>query len=387
MTQHNFKKIPSLRPTWAEIDLSALKYNFNKARELAGKDTKILVAVKADAYGHGMPEVSRALVDFGVDYLGVATSDEAITLRRSGIKTSVLIFGAILKEEALPAISRDISLTVVSEEMARFLSLCAGRLNKRVNVHAKIDTGMGRLGVWHEEAVPFIKNIKRLKNVELEGIYTHLASADEEDKYFTSSQLLCFNKLIEKLENNNISILLKHAANSMGVLRFKGSHLNLVRPGLMIYGLYSNTKTPRPVELKPALSFKTRIVYLKEIPKGRPISYGRTYVTSRKTKVATLPVGYGDGYPRFLSNRAHVLVMGKRAPVIGRVCMDQTMVDVSNIDGVKIRDEVVLIGAQQGQVITTEELADIGDTISYEIVCGISKRVPRQYKNVIDFKK
>ncbi len=231
------------RPTWVEVDLAALRFNLNKVKQLVGKDTKILAAVKADAYGHGMPEVSRALVDFGVDYLGVATSDEAITLRRSGIKTPVLIFGAIFKEEALPAISRDISLTVVSEEMARFLSLCAGRLNKRVNVHAKIDTGMGRLGVWHEEAVPFIKNIKRLKNVELEGIYTHLASADEEDKYFTSSQLLCFNKL----ENNNISILLKHAANSMGVLRFKGSHLNLVRPGLMIYGLYSNTKTPRPV--------------------------------------------------------------------------------------------------------------------------------------------
>ncbi len=375
------------RPTRVEVDLAALRFNLSKVKQLIGKDTKILAAVKADAYGHGMPEVSRALVDFGVDYLGVATSDEAITLRLSGIKIPVLIFGAIFKEEALPVISRGISQTVPSLEAARFLSATAGRLDKTARVHVKIDTGMGRLGVWHEEAVPFIKNIKRLKNLEIEGIYTHLPSADDEDESFTNRQLFCFNKLIEELENNNILIPLKHAANSMGVLRFKGSHLNLVRPGLMIYGLYSNTKTPRPVELKPALSFRTRIIYLKEIPKGRPISYGRTYVTSRKTKVATLPVGYGDGYPRFLSNRAHVLVRGKRAPVIGRVCMDQTMVDVTGISGVRMRDDVVLIGPQERQAVTAEELADMGDTISYEIVCGISKRVPRRYKNIIDFKK
>lgn len=380
MAQHNFKKISTLRPTWAEINLSALKYNFNKARELAGKDTKILVAVKADAYGHGILEVSRALVNFGVDYLGVATSDEAIALRSSGIKIPILLFGAILRGEVLAILRYDITATVPSLEVARFLSICARRLGKKVKIHTKIDTGMGRLGVWHKEALCFIKEIKRYRNLELEGIYTHLPSADEKDRHFTERQLFYFNELIKNLERSDIFIPLRHAANSMGLLRFKSPYLNLVRPGLMIYGLYPDLKTPRMIDLKPVLSFKTRIVYIKEVLKGRSISYGRTFVTNKKSKIATLPVGYGDGYPRFLSNRAYVLIKGKKAPVVGRVCMDQTMVDVSGIDKVRIGDEVVLIGRQGRETITAEQLADIGNTISYEIVCGISKRVPRCYK-------
>jgi len=367
------------RPTWAEIDLAALRFNLDKVRELVGENTKILVAVKADAYGHGILEVSKALVNFGVDYLGVATTDEAILLRCSGIKIPILIFGAILNREALPVIKYGITQTVPNIEVAEFLSSFARRLCKRLKVHMKIDTGMGRLGVWYEEAISFIKQIKKFRNLELEGIYTHLPSADEKDRCFTNQQLLHFNRLIEELERLGIFISLKHAANSMGVLRFKSSHLNLVRPGIMIYGLYPNLKTPRPIGLKPVLSLKTCIVYIKEVPKGRTIGYGRTYITDKKAKIATLPVGYGDGYPRFLSNRAYVLIKGKKAPVVGRICMDQTMVDVSGIRGVGIGDEVVLIGSQEKAIITAEEIADIGNTISYEIVCGISKRVPRVY--------
>ncbi len=381
MTQHNFKKIPSLRHTWAEIDLSALKYNFDKARELAGENTKILVAVKADAYGHGVLEVSRVLVNLGVNYLGVATTDEAVTLRHSGIKIPILLFSAILRKEALAIVKYGITQTVPSLEVAEFLSVCARRLGKKIKIHAKIDTGMGRLGVWHKEAVYFIKNIKRYKNLELEGIYTHLPSADEKNRYFTEHQLFCFNELIKNLERSGIFIPLRHAANSMGLLRFKSSYLNLVRPGLMIYGLYPGSKTTRSIELKPALSFKTRIVYIKEVPKGRSISYGRTYMTDKKSKIATLPVGYADGYPRFLSNRAYVLLKEKKAPVVGRICMDQTMIDISGINKVRIGDEVVLIGRQGKETVTAEQLADIGNTISYEIICGISKRVPRSYKN------
>ncbi len=375
-------KTGAYRPTWVEIELSAIRFNLGRLRKVIPKHTKILVAVKADAYGHGIVEVSKELVRLGVDYLGVATTDEAITLRLAGVRIPILVFGSVLKDEIEPIIEYNITPTISRLETARLLSKAAAKLKKKMTkVHVKIDTGMGRLGVWHSDAIGFVKSLLRFKNLKIDGIYSHLPSADEKDKKFTNMQFLHFESLICDLERLGISIRLRHIANSMGLLRFKKSHLNLVRPGLMIYGLYPDLDSPRSSRLRPVLSFKTRIVYIKELPRGRSVSYGRTYVTSKKSKVATLPVGYGDGYPRFLSNKAYVLVKGKKARVIGTVCMDQTMIDVSNIKGAKVQDEVVLIGAQGGRRITAEELAKLGNTISYEIVCMISKRVPRSYEN------
>jgi alanine racemase len=249
----------------------------------------------------------------------------------------------------------------------------------RIKVHVKIDTGMGRIGVWHEEAVNFLKNLAQERCVIVEGIYTHFASAGRDD-FFTEYQIEAFEKLLGKLEGFDIRIPMRHAANSIATVNFKRSHMNLVRPGFIIYGMYPKPAFQKLIKLKPAMSFKTRIVYIKDTPPGRSISYSRTYITDKHTKVATLPVGYADGYSRGLSNKAYVLVRGKRAPVIGKVTMDQTMIDIGHIRGVKLGDEVILIGRQGREEIRTEKLARIAGTIAYEVVCAISNRVPRVYK-------
>jgi len=365
------------RPTWAEIDLGAVKYNFNLVRKIVGKNTKILVAVKANAYGHGVLEVSKTLRSLGVNYLGVATVDEGIYLRRHGIKLPVLVLGSVLKYELRAAILNNLTLTVCDSTILKAIDAAAKAAKKKVRVHAKIDTGMGRIGVWHEEAEHFIKDIVKYGNLELEGIYTHFPSADEEDKTFTMRQIRNFEGLVDDLEKEGIKIPLVHAANSMGLMGYKDSHFNLVRPGIMIYGLYSDNKVRRHKVLRPAMSLKTKIVYLKHVPKGRSVSYGRTHYTKTDTLIATLPVGYADGYSRLLSNKAQVIIRGKKAPVVGIVCMDQTMVDVGHINGVKVGDEVILIGKSGKENISAEELAQMCGTISYEIVTGISSRVPR----------
>lgn len=368
------------RPTWAEIDLDAIRYNFSQVKNIVKGTIKVLVVVKADAYGHGASQISKALIKEGVDYLGVAAVDEAIQLRQANIKKPILILSNILAKEADIVVRHDITQTVCTPDIAKLLNRSAKKQNKIAKVHIKVDTGMGRLGVWHERAFDFIKDILHLKNIKIEGIYTHLASADEDDAAFTHSQIEKFSQLIDNLLKHNIHLPLRHAANSMGVISFKNSHLNLVRPGLMIYGLYPRLDIP--VKLHPAMSFKTKIIYLKETPPGRTISYGRTHVTKTHTKIATIPVGYADGYNRLLSNKAQVLVRGTRCPVVGRVCMDHTMIDVGSIKDVRVGDEVVLMGNQGKERITAEELANLCGTIPYEIVCWVSKRVPRVYKNV-----
>ncbi len=368
------------RPTYAEIDLAALEYNFRQVKRRVAPEVKVLVAVKADAYGHGILQVSKRLINSGVDYLGVATIDEAIQLRKAKITAPLLVFGSIFSYEIKPIINYNLTASIGDLPTARRLDREAKAKKKRVKVHIKIDTGMGRLGIWHREAKVFIKELIRFKNLQLEGIYTHFASADEEDFSYTFLQIESFQNLIRDLERIGIDIPLKHAANSMGLLKFKESHFNLVRPGLMIYGLYPLKSTPRDIKLKPVLSFKTKIVYLKKLSAGRTVSYGRTYVTRKDTVIAVLPVGYGDGYSRSLSNKAEVLIQGKRASVVGTICMDQTMVDVTQTPNVKVGDSAVLIGRQGKEEIKAEELANFSDTISYEVICGISKRVPRIYK-------
>jgi len=371
------------RPTWAEIDLGAIRHNLKEIRRhvRAGEKNapKIMVVVKANAYGHGLIEIARTLERQDVQYLGVATLDEAIALREEGIKISILVLGTILPEEADVALGYDVAITVCNKDLAWKLNQKAEAAGKVVPVHIKIDTGMGRIGVWYEQAFEFVKMLKDLKNIRMEGIYTHFASASR-DNLFTLYQLDAFENLIKKLARENIQFDYRHAANSIALIDLRKSHFNLVRPGIIVYGMYPKRSFVKILKLKAALSLKTRIVYIKDVPKGRSISYGRTFITEKDTRIATLPIGYADGYARILSNRASVLIAGQKAPVIGKVTMDQTMVEVGHIKGVKIGDEAVLIGRQENAEMRTEEIARVGRTIPYEIVCSITNRVPRVYK-------
>jgi len=364
------------RPTWAEVDLGNLAHNFFEIKKLLSSDIKILVTVKADAYGHGLIPVSRRLISCGVDYLGVASIDEGIRLRQAGINCPVLVLGVILKKDIGPLFRYDLVPTVCSMEFARALNKRAKSLGKRIKVHIKVDTGMGRLGVLQKDAFKLVRDADKLKYVNIEGLFTHFAFADM-DKDFTLYQIKIFNSLIKKLNNEGISIPVLHAANSIGVINFKEGHFNMVRPGLVIYGLSPVAKLS--LKLKPVLSLKTKIIYYKRVPKGYGISYGHDYITPRQTTIVNLPLGYGDGYPRNLSNRAPVLIRGKVFRVSGKICMDQIMVDVGGTK-VRIGDEVVLIGSQGKNKITAEELAGLSGTIPYEIVCGLGNRIPRLYK-------
>ena len=367
------------RPTFAEIDLGAIRYNLRRIKQMAGKDTKVLGVVKADAYGHGMKEVSRVIVEEGVDYLGVASLDEARELRKVGIKNRIIVLGVILPEDAEGVLRFDVIQTVSDLRIARLLSKLGQAKNKTIKVHIKIDTGMGRIGFWHEEAIGFVKKIASLKNIVIDGIFTHFPSA-EEDKIFTQGQIDLFKLFIENLWRHDIDIPLKHTSNSIGLIDFKDAHMNMVRPGLIMYGLYPKPGLERKMRLRPAMRLKTKVVYVKSASKGRSISYGRTFVVKKDTRIATIPVGYGDGYSRHLSNKAHVLIKGKRAPIVGRVCMDMSMVDVGHLKNVRPGDDVVLAGMQGREMITVEELARITNTIPYEVVCNIGCRVPRIYK-------
>lgn len=371
---------PFYRQTWVEIDLNALAQNYKALKRNLPQGTKLMAAVKANAYGHGIVEISRKLVECGTDYLGVSSVDEALVLRKNFIKTPILNLGAFLKGDCQAILDYDITTTVTDLRIAKFLDIAAARLKKKAKVHVKIDTGMGRLGVWYKEADEFIIKLCSLKNLVVEGLYTHFPSADS-DEEFTRSQITAFCSLVDKLAIQGVVIPLKHLANSMAVIGFKDSHFNLVRPGLALYGLHPKEEMLDKISLKPVLSFKTRVVYLKNVARGRSISYGRTYITKKKTQVATIPVGYGDGYNRLLSNKGSVLIGGKFCPIVGVVCMDQTMVDVSGLESIKIEDEVVLMGFQNGKAIRVEDIARLCHTIPYEVVCWISPRVPRVYLN------
>jgi len=379
------------RPTWAEINLGNLKYNFYQLKRLLEPKTKIMVTVKADAYGHGLIPVSKKLESCGVDSLGVASIDEGIKLREINIKLPILILGMILKEDISPVFKYKLTPTVCDKEFALVLNNKAKELGRPINIHIKVDTGMGRIGVLHQDAEKLVRCISKLKFVNIEGIFTHFAFADM-NREFTQYQIDLFNRLINKLNKQGIHIPLVHTANSMGVIGYKNSHFNMVRPGLVIYGLYPSENFPAKlfkeqagfrsvrgrIDLKPVLSLKTKVIYVKKVPRGYGISYGHDYITRRNTRIATLPIGYGDGYSRNLSNLAPVLIKGKCFRIAGRICMDQIMVDVGD-NRIKIGDEAVLIGIQGKNKITAEELADLSNTIPYEIVCGLGSRIPRVY--------
>ena len=363
------------RPTWVEINLAGLEHNYKQIRKAISRATGIIACVKADAYGHGAGPVSQRLVSLGVEYLAVASIDEAITLRKEGIKTPILVLGMVLPAYVSPLFKYGITQTVCTWDLAEAISKHAAYFKKQAKIHIKVDTGMGRLGFAYNEAYDLVREIAKLKFLKIEGIFTHFPSADS-DMAFTRHQVDIFNKLITRLEKSGIRIPMHHAANSMGILHYKNSHLNFVRPGLILYGLYP--KKGLKIDLRPVMSLKTKVVFTKRVSKGEGISYGHSYHTKKDTTIVTLPIGYGDGYPRSLSNKADVLIAGQRFKISGKVCMDHILVDVGDAR-VGTGDEAVLIGASASERVGAEELARLIDTISYEIVCGIGGRVPRIY--------
>ena len=365
----------------AEINLDALQHNIKQIKNILHPQSKIMGVVKADAYGHGAIEVSKVLIEQGVERLAVAILEEGIQLREAGIQVPILILGYTPPCQAKIAVQYHLTPTVFTYEIAQAFSKAGEEYNQVVPIHLKMDTGMGRIGfLVKEQSLEEIERIKNLPYLQIEGIYTHFSTADEEDQSFTCQQMNQFYSFIHRLEKRGINVPIKHASNSAGIIEFEEGHFNLVRPGIILYGLYPSASiNQEKLKLYPVMSLKTHISHIKEVEKGVPISYGRTYITEKKTLVATLPVGYADGYSRRLSPGGKVLIRGIKVPIIGRICMDQCMVDITNIPQAQIGDEVVLMGTQGRQSILAEEIADVLGTIHYEVVCMVGKRIPRVY--------
>ncbi|MEN6325981.1 MAG: alanine racemase [Syntrophomonas sp.] len=373
----------NIRPTWAEIDLTAIKHNLTMVRKIVDP-AMIMAVVKADGYGHGMLEVSQTCLREGVECLGVASLEEALFLRKSGVAAPVLVLGYIPDEFAELTVKHNVRASIFTWAFARALSQAAVKLGQTANLHIKIDTGMGRIGFpAAPETLEMIIKISRLPGVRIEGIFTHFAESDSLNKDFSREQLAVFSGIISSSEKRGISIPWKHCSNSAALIDMPESHFNMVRAGIVLYGLYPSQFVNKDrLPIIPAMTLKSRIAFLKELEPGHSVSYNRTYCCSRKTKVATVPIGYADGYSRLLSNRAQAVIRGQRVPLIGNVCMDQCMFDVSNVEGVKEGDEIILFGRPEDG-ITADDLAQIMGTINYEVVSAHSARVPRIYEGGI----
>ena len=368
---------PYYRPVWVEIDHKNLKHNFSEISRLVSPRTPILAVVKANAYGHGLVPVSRTLRECKVDFLGITSVEESLILRKAGILTPALILGNIYPFTNLElAIKNNTRVTVASIESARMCDQFARRLGKKVFAHAKIDTGMNRIGVSVKNAIPFIHEILKFRSIKLEGVYNHFSSSAE-DPYFTRIQIDRFKGLVDELRAQKIEVPYIHCANSAAIIRYPETYFSMVRPGLSLYGVSPVPLVEKSVQLRPILTWKSRIIFLKEVPAHTPVSYAGTFVTKHKSKIATAAFGYADGYRRNLSNKGWVLVNGARVPVVGRITMDMTMLDVTGLPHVRIGDEAVLIGRQGDQTMSVEELAGWSNTSPYEMFCGISLRVPR----------
>ncbi len=364
----------------ANIDLDAICDNIKETRKLIKTGTKIMAVIKADGYGHGAVPIARVLEPL-VDWYAVAIVEEGIELRTAGFDKPILLLGYSAIAQLADVVHYDLTQTIFSFEMAEALNEEAKRQGKIVNIHIKLDTGMGRIGYQPTlESINDIVRMKSLHNVRIDGLYTHFACADMIDKTSAKNQLQIFLDFVQKLEQEGIHIPIKHASNSAGIIDLPEANLDMVRVGISMYGLYpSNEVHKEQLLLKPAMELKTHISFIKELEAGYGIGYGSTYVTKKHTKIATIPVGYGDGFPRQLSNRGRVLVRGQFAPIIGRVCMDQFMIDITDIPDVNEEDVVTLIGHDGNHTITVEELADLVGSFNYEYVCNVGKRVPRVY--------
>ncbi|ATW25576.1 alanine racemase [Candidatus Formimonas warabiya] len=371
------------RPVWAEINLEAVAHNIKEIRRIVPPQTKIMAVVKADGYGHGAEKIARTVLDCGAEMLAVATFGEAKQLREAGISGPILVLGYTPADQAGDIIDYRITQTVFTREMAEALSRKAQEKNRLSVIHLKIDTGMGRIGFLpNQDTVQTIKSIVRLDGLFVEGIFTHFAVADETDKSFSQYQFHQFTEFLGELQKENIEIPVKHAANSAAIIDLPETHLDMVRAGIIIYGLYPSDQVDKSrIHLRPALELKAEVSFVKKVSPGTSISYGRKFIAPKETVIASLPLGYADGYSRMLSNKGELLLGGKRVPIVGTICMDQFMVDASQVPGVKIGDEAVLIGAQGAENIPVEEIAERLNTINYEIVCMLSERVPRVYIN------
>jgi alanine racemase len=367
------------RPTVGEVDLGALGFNYRQIQKRIPKAVKLLAVVKADAYGHGAIPVSLKLEKLRVDYLGVAIPEEGVELRRGGVKAPILVLGGIFGGDVDQIFRFCLTPVLFRKDSLRLLSREAERRRRKVKVHLKVDTGMGRLGVPLNLWPDFLKEVKRSPKIEIEGILSHFSMMDEE-KGFTQNQWRAFQRAVVIAQEMGISYQYLHMASSATLTTFPAYSGNLVRPGIMLYGSYPSPGFQDLIPLKPVMTLKTRIHFLKSVPLGTRISYGGTFTTKRESLIATLPIGYADGYSRHLSNHGEVLIHGKRAPIVGKVCMDFIMVDVTDIPHVSVGDEVILMGRQGKEQITAEEIAEKINSISYEVLCLIGKRVPRVYK-------
>jgi alanine racemase len=370
----------SYHTTTAEVDLGALAYNYHQLRQLSPPSVKFLAVVKADAYGHGAIPVSQKLEELGTDFLGVATVQEGVELRQGGMKKPILILSGIYPEEVEEVITQHLTSMVYRLDVAEALAAAAKKRRTKIPVHIKVDTGMGRIGLLPEDTPAFVNRLRKLENITIEGIASHFSTAEEEDPSFAAEQLQRFSGTIAEIKKMGIDPPFYHVANSAALVNLSAAHCTLVRPGIMLYGAYPASSLKPKISLHRVMSWKSRIADIKAVPAGYPISYGRTFVTQHTSRIAAIPVGYADGYHRLLSNRGAVLVKGRRMPVVGRVCMDWTMVDVTAIPDVGVGDEVVLMGSQAGQEITPEEIGGWIGTISYEILCSVGRRVQRVYK-------
>lgn len=375
--------INTFRRVEADIDLDAIRYNIETVKALNPADKKVALVIKADAYGHGSVALAKEFEDLA-DYFAVATIDEALELRHAGVHKDILILGYTSPEDYRDAVMENITLTMYSKIAAKELSKVAASCGRFVKVHIKVDTGMGRIGFQCINAdVENAAMIDSLPGIEVEGIFTHYAKADYYDKRDAITQLENFRWFVDAVEKKGVKFKYKHIDNSAGSMEIHSEGFNMMRLGIVIYGLYPSEEIDKSVVIKPAMTLKSRVIHVKTLPAGRGIGYGWTYVTNQPTRVATVSVGYADGYPRALSGYGRVLIHGMSAPIIGKVCMDQIMIDVSEVedatDLVRVGDEVVLFGKQGEELIPVEEVAEPANSFNYEAVCNISRRVPRVY--------
>ncbi len=382
MTSGVNKLFKDLRPVWAEINLDVLADNMREIRRVSTSED-IIAIIKADGYGHGAVDIAPVLLENGANRFGVAIVTEAIELRKNGINVPIMILGFTPPTLYGSILDYDIEQTIYTYSDAEALSEVAVHANKIAKIHIAVDTGMGRIGFLpYEESALEVYKISKLPNVEIVGLFTHFSCSDDFDKTYSLLQVKRYNEFNEKLLELGVNIPIKHLSNSAAVLDLPTVHYNAVRPGIILYGYYPSQEVAmEKVKVKPVMSIKANIVHVKTLGKGEYISYGRTFITERESVIATLPIGYADGFTRLLFEKAKVIVGGKLAPVVGRICMDQCMIDITDIQGVKVGDEVILIGEDEyNNVITADDIANKLGTISYEVVCAVSKRVPRVYK-------
>lgn len=367
--------------TWAEVDLDAIAHNMCEIRKITNPNAQIMAVVKADAYGHGFLEVTRTLLENGADRLAVAVLQEGKQLRSRGVTVPILILGASMENDIEDIINFDVTPNVCSYEFAKAISYIAEKKEKVTKVHVKLDTGMSRIGFVvsdnNDEIIDEIEKIVNLPYIEVEGIFSHFSTSDEYDSSYTKLQFDRFMNVVKALEERNIHIPIKHICNSAGIMMYPEMHLDMVRPGVILYGMYPSDEVDKSrLNLIPAMTLKSRITFVKEVEPGRGVSYGKEYITDRATKIATVPIGYADGYLRKIAKEGKMIVKGVKVPIIGRICMDQCMIDVSNVHNIERGDEAIIFGSEG---ITIDDLASWLDTINYEVSCVIGKRIPRIY--------